>query len=188
MRFIVIDGMDGAGKDTHAELVRRYYEERGDTVLVRSHPTDDNRYGRRAKRALLGRGKRNHVKASLYYAGDVIRSIRRYYGSVDTFIVVRYLLGVAYLPFPLALVLYRLFATVLPTSRYMFFLDVPPEVSLARVSIRPEREMFETLEGLQAARETALRLVEGWHIVDTDRSIEETHAEIVGILRRLDSR
>lgn len=186
MRFIVIDGMDGAGKDTHAELVRRYYEAKGDTVIVRSHPADDTKCGRRAKRALLGRGKQNHLKASLYYAGDVIRSIRRYYGRADTFIVVRYLLGVTYLPLPLATVLYEVFATFLPTSRYMFFLDVPPEVSLARVSIRPEREMFENLERLRETREKALRLVEGWHVVDTDRSIDETHAEIVGILRRLD--
>ena len=186
MRFIVIDGMDGAGKDTHADLVRAYYERQGDSVLVRSHPTDDNVYGRRAKQALLGSGKRNHVKASLYYALDVIRSIRRYYGSVDTFIVVRYLLGVAYLPFPLAKVLYTVFATFLPTSRYMFFLDAPPEVSLERISTRREQEMFETLEGLQEVREKALRLVPGWYIVDTDRPIEETHAEIVEILQRLD--
>jgi len=186
MRFIVVDGMDGAGKDTHAELIRRYYAAKGEMVLVRSHPTDDNPYGRRAKRALLGRGKLNHVKASLYYALDVVRSIRRFYGRADTFIVVRYLLGVAYLPFPVARVLYKVFATFLPTSSYMFFLDVPPAVSLERVSLRQEQEMFETLEGLREAREKALRLVEGWHIVDTDRPIDEVHGEIAGILRRLD--
>ncbi|MFO8133394.1 MAG: hypothetical protein R6U10_05640, partial [Thermoplasmatota archaeon] len=59
MRFIVVDGMDGAGKDTHARLIRRHYEAKGESVLVRSHPTGDNVYGRRAKRALLGRGKLN---------------------------------------------------------------------------------------------------------------------------------
>ena len=186
MRFIVIDGMDGAGKDTHAELVREYYKAKGDSVLVRSHPTDDNVYGRRAKQALLGSGKRDHVKASLYYARDVIRSIRRYYGTVDTFIMVRYLLGVAYLPFPLAKMLYTVFATFLPISDYMFFLDAPPEVSLERVSMRREQEMFETLEGLQEVREKALRLVPGWYIIDTDRPIEETHTEIVDILQQLD--
>ncbi len=188
MRFIVIDGLDGAGKDTHAELIRQYYGEQGDAVLVRSHPTDDNRYGRRAKRALLGRGKRNHLKASYYYGRDVIRSIRRFYGRADTLIMVRYLLGVAYLPLPLARVLYKLFATFLPTSRYMFFLDVPPEVSLARVSTRPEQEMFETLEGLQETREKALRLVRGWHVVDTDRPVGDVHADMVGVLRRLDGK
>jgi len=186
MRFIVIDGLDGAGKDTHAELIQRYYEEQGETVLVRSHPADDNPYGRRAKRALLGHGKRAHGTASLFYALDVVRSIRRFYGRADTLIMVRYLLGVAYLPLPLARVLYRVFAAFLPTSRYMFFLDVPPEVSLARVSVRPELEMFETLEGLRETREKALRLVEGWHVVDTDRPIGDVHADMVGVLRRLD--
>lgn len=40
MRFIVIDKMDGAGKDTHedthAQLIQCYYEAKGDTVPVRS--------------------------------------------------------------------------------------------------------------------------------------------------------
>ncbi|HDS58877.1 MAG TPA: thymidylate kinase [Thermoplasmatales archaeon] len=186
MRFIVVDGLDGAGKDTHAQLIKERYAARGETVLVRSHPTDDNRYGRRAKRALLGRGKRNHLKASVYYALDVIRSIRRYYGTADTFIVVRYLLGVAYLPLPLARVLYKLFQAFLPTSPYMFFLDVEPVESLRRLQKRQEQEMFETLEGLQTVREKALHLVEGWHIVHTNRPIEDAHAAIDAILDRLD--
>jgi dTMP kinase len=187
-RFIVVDGLDGAGKDTHAHLIKEHYEAMGERVLVRSHPHDDNKYGRRAKNALLGHGKKNHVKASLYYALDVIRSIRIYYNTVDTFIVVRYLLGVAYLPLPLAKILYKLFETFLPTSPYMFFLDVDPKESLRRLQNREEHEMFETLGGLQTVRKKALHLAKDWLIVHTNRPIEDTHAAIENLLNQLDER
>jgi len=190
VRFIVVDGLDGAGKDTHARLIRERYVTKGENVIIRSHPESDNPYGRRAKQALLGRGKINHLKASVYYALDVIHSLRKYYRARDTgtFIVVRYLVGVAYLPLPLAKILYKFFATFLPTSPYMFFLDVKPEESLKRIEEREEREMFETLEELQKVRKKALELVRGWHIIDTNRPVEETHAAIQTILDELDGK
>lgn len=186
MRFIVIDGLDGSGKDTHADLIKNRYLTLGETVILRSHPENDNKYGRKAKQALLGRGKINHVKASVYYALDVIRSIRLYYKKADNFIVVRYLIGVAYLPFPLAKILYKFFATFLPVSEYMIFLDLEPEESLRRISARNEQEMFENLLELSKVRAKALALAREWYIVDTNRPIEETHAIIDGFLDRLD--
>ena len=186
MRFIVVDGLDGAGKDTQAKKIMERYEAVGEKVIMRSHPESDNKYGRKAKEALLGKGKKNHLKASVYYALDVIRSIRKYYGKSDTFIVVRYLVGVAYLPFPVAKILYKFFETFLPTSCYMFFLDVEPENSLKRIQGRKEKEMFESMEELRKVREKALKLVKGWHIIDTNRSIEETYEEIEAILDELD--
>lgn len=186
MRFIIVDGLDGAGKDTHANMIKNRYSARGDIVILRSHPENDNKYGRKAKQALLGRGKMNHIKASMYYALDVIRSIRLYYRKADTVIVVRYLIGVAYLPFPLAKILYKFFATFLPVSEYMIFLDVEPEESLRRISSRSEQEMFENLEELIKIRTKALILANKWHIIHTNRPVEETHAAIDELLDRLD--
>lgn len=57
MRFIVVDGLDGAGKDTHANLIKKRYEDMGEYVILRSHPESDNPYGRRAKKALLKGGR-----------------------------------------------------------------------------------------------------------------------------------
>nr|WP_279383587.1 hypothetical protein [Methanobacterium formicicum] len=72
----------------------------GESVILREHPSTDNSYGKKAKDALLGRGKVNKIKASLYYALDVIRSVRKYQGKADNIIMVRYLMGVAYLLTP----------------------------------------------------------------------------------------
>jgi len=187
MRFIVVDGMDGAGKDTHAWMIKKRYEERGETVIIRSHPAMDTRYGRRAKKALLGKGKINHIRAAIYYALDVIHSIKKYYGKADNLIVVRYLVGVAYLPYPLAKILYKFFTLFLPTSPYMFFLDVKPEEALRRINGRREREMFENVEELRKVRKKALKLVKNWHIIDTHRSIEDVQRRIDDILDRLDA-
>ncbi|NMC58636.1 MAG: thymidylate kinase [Candidatus Methanofastidiosa archaeon] len=187
MRFIIIDGLDGAGKDTHANLIQQRYLDKGNTVILRSHPEDDNSFGIKAKKSLLGKGKLNYIKASFYYALDVIRSVRLYQGKGDTLILVRYLMGVAYLPLPLAKLFYKFFSTLLPTSEYMFFLDVEPEESLKRLSKRNETEMFENLDDLVKVREKALKLAKNWNIINTCQPINEVQKQIEIILDNLDN-
>jgi dTMP kinase len=187
MRFIIIDGLDGAGKDTHANLIQQRYLDKGNTVILRSHPEDDNSFGIKAKKSLLGKGKLNYIKASFYYALDVIRSVRLYQGKGDTLILVRYLMGVAYLPLPLAKLFYKFFSTLLPTSEYMFFLDVEPEESLKRLSKRNETEMFENLDDLVKVREKALKLAKNWNIINTCHPINEGQKQIEIILDNLDN-
>jgi dTMP kinase len=188
MRLIIVDGLDGVGKDTHAQLIKERYEKRGERVIVRSHPESDNFYGRTAKKALLGQGKINRLKASVFYALDVMSSLRRYYRnpSSDTLIMVRYLMGTAYLPRRLTRFGYRFFEKLVPTSPYMFFLDATPEELIERIKKRDETEMFETLESFLKVRRKALDLAQGWYIINTKGSVEETFAEIEKILDELD--
>lgn len=185
-RFIIIDGLDGSGKDTQAALIKQKYLDKGESVILRSHPSNDNSYGIKAKNALLGKGKFNKFKASIYYALDVIRSVRLYYKKADTVIFVRYLIGVAYLPFPLAKLLYEIFYIILPTSRYMFFLDVNPEEALKRLQLRDDNEMFENIHDLIKVRKKALELVQEWYIIDTGDSIQNIQREIDYTLEIID--
>ena len=178
MRFIVIDGLDGVGKDTHAQMIKKKYLDAGESVILRSHPEDDNYYGIKAKKALLGKGKINKITASLFYACDVIRSVHLYHGRADNVIFVRYLFGVAYLPFPLAKLLYNFFSIVLPTSNYMFFLDLEPDEALKRLSNRDEKEMFENLADLHEVREKVCKLSKGWKVINTSKSAEDVQKEI----------
>ncbi len=185
MKLIVIDGLDASGKDTQAEITKSKREQLGERVLVRSHPAEDNLFGRIAKKALLGSGKANRIKASMFYAFDVLRSLRRYCRSkdYDTLIIVRYLMGTAYLPLPLARAAYKFFETVLPTSDAMFFLDVSPEVALKRLKGRSAREAFETGEELEKVRRKTLVLArEGWHVLNADQPQEKIAAEMEKIL------
>jgi len=188
MRFIIIDGLDGSGKDTHANLVLEKYRSDGEKVILRTHPSNDNKYGLKAKNALLKHGKINHILASVYYAFDVIRSVRIYHRKAETVIMVRYLMGVAYLPFPVARLLYTFFSKVLPTSDYMFFLDVEPDELLKRLLKRNEHEMFENLNDLIKVRGKALELAKDWHIINTGNSIEQAQIDINKVLDCLDNR
>ena len=136
-RFIAVDGVDGSGKDTQAKLIKEKYEKEG-TVVVRSHPTSDNFFGRTSKSCLQKEGKLNFIIATLCYGADAIRSVIKYYNKADTVILVRYTLAVSYLPPIVGLPLYKLVCFALPVSDYMFYLDISPEESLRRVKSRGE--------------------------------------------------
>ena len=190
MRLIVVDGLDGVGKDTHAHLIMKRYEALGERLVVRSHPESDNFFGLQTKAALRGNGKVDKVRASIFYAFDVLRSLRRFYrkGEYDTVIFVRYLVGTAYLPFGLAGIAYRVFEKFVPVSEYMFFLDAEPDVLLRRIKRRKIKEIFEIEDSLVRVRKKALALVSDWNIIDTSSSVEETYSKIEGILDRLDKK
>jgi len=188
MRLIIVDGLDGVGKDTHAGLIKKRYESMDENVVVRSHPESDTFFGIKTKKALLGKGKINKLKASMFYMFDVLRSIKKYccMKDIDTLIMVRYLVGTAYLPGRLARIGYRFFYGFVPTSEYMFFLDAPPEKLLKRFENRDEQEIFETFDELVKIRKKALMLVKNWHIIDSSGSVEHTFSQIENMLDKLD--
>ena len=188
MRLIIIDGLDGVGKDTHAYIVKRRYEKKGEKVLIRSHPATDNYFGKKAKIALVGIGKFNKIKASIFYMLDVLRSIRKYYRKkeYDTLIMVRYLMGTAYLPKKLVKLGYNFFYHFVPTSKYMFYLDASPEEILKRVKKRNVKEIFETQDSFIKVRKKSENLVKNWIIIDTSGSIEYTASLIEKKLDLLD--
>ncbi len=188
MRLVIIDGLDGVGKDTHGDLIAQYYKDNGEKVILRSHPAVDNYFGRKAKEALVHPGKASKIKASIFYMLDVLRSIRKYYrpDGKETLIMVRYLMGTAYLPRKLVRFGYRFFEHFVPTSAYMFFLDAPSEEILKRIKERAEHEIFETYDALEKVRKKAMLLLDKWYIVDTSGSVDDTFAAICLILNELD--
>ncbi len=90
-------------------------------------------------------------------------------------------MGTAYLPSPLHKIAYYFFDLTVPTSDFMFFLDVEPHEAFRRIQLARERqEMFENLGELEQIRRQALYLaVAGnWKIIDANRSITEVESEI----------
>lgn len=171
MRFIVIDGLDGSGKDTQAYRVRDYLSKNGCEVTLRIHPASDNIFGRLAKNALTKAGKLERIVATLFYGFDVIRSIALYCRGNRTVIFVRYTMACAYLPKPIIRPAYWIVKTMLPSSGEMFFLDVSPEEALRRVHSRGgDLEMFETLPHMEKVRERAMMIVDDWKVIDGNPS------------------
>ncbi|WP_409199348.1 thymidylate kinase [Methanobrevibacter sp. DSM 116169] len=186
MKFIVIDGLDGAGKDTQAQLIYEDYKNKGYNVVLRSHPSIDTNYGRKSKEALLKTGKINHLKATVFYGLDVISSVKKYFkkDDIDILIFSRYTLAVVYLPNIINLIIYKIVSIALPVSNYMFFLDVSPDESLKRLSTRDEaEEMFENKKALVKARNKSLNVIYNWNIIDANRDPLTINEEIKKLIK-----
>lgn len=181
-KFIVIDGLDGSGKDTQVRLLAEMYEKQGRSVTVRSHPCCDNRFGRKSKEALLKTGKVNHIKATIYFGLDAIRSVVKYThnSDVDVLIFSRYILAVMYLPDVINTIVYKIVVFVLPTSDCMFFLDVSPEESLRRMGARgDETEMFENIDSLRENRLRSQKFTYNWKVIPGDDAVEVISEKII---------
>lgn len=181
-KFIVIDGLDGSGKDTQVNLIAEAYEKKGRKVTVRSHPCSDNKFGRKSKQALLKTGKINHIKATVYFGLDAIRSVHMFYynSDVDVLVFSRYILAVMYLPNVVNTIVYKIVAFVLPTSDCMFFLDITPEESLRRIGSRHEEtEMFENIDSLRKNRERSRKFTYNWNVVSADDAPDVISEKIV---------
>jgi dTMP kinase len=184
LRFIVVDGLDGCGKDTHAERIRIYLEAKGEHVTVISHPSR-RLFGRLSKRALEGSGPVARSFATLFFTADVLVSVSRLKRqSEGTVIFVRYLLGTAYLPERLAPTGYKLFRKVLPFPDIALFIDIDPQVAKRRISLRGHRhEMFETEEKLLSVRRVAKSLVaDEWVTIDNSEDGENPFIETERVL------
>jgi len=190
MRLIIVDGLDGVGKDTHANLIKKRYEKKGEKVIIRSHPESDNYFGKKTKKALLSLGKLNQIKASIYYLFDVLRSIKIFYNkkNCETLIMVRYLMGTAYLPDCLVDIGYNFFYNFVPTSEYKFFLDASPELLVKRLEKRDKKEIFETKKALKKVRKKSIKLAKDWIIIDTSKPINEVAIVINKKLDTLDKK
>jgi len=180
--FIVIDGLDGSGKSTQAELLCEHLESLGKSYVMRAHPSEDNYLGRKGRAYLLKEGSYARIMASTFYMLDVIRSVVKHRWSGKDYVVfVRYLMGTAYLPSPLHRVAYFFFKLTMPDGDHMFFIDVTPEVAHKRIQEnRTEIEMFESLEKLQKVRGKVLELAQRkeWTIIDGDQALEEIQTEL----------
>jgi dTMP kinase len=185
VRFIVIDGLDGSGKDTQAFRLKDHLAGKGERVVLRVHPSPDNAFGRLSKKALTKGGKVQRIAATLFYGLDVVRSVLLYGRGDATVIFVRYTMACAYLPRPLIRPVYVIVNAVLPKSGEMFFLDVTPEEALRRVRQRGEvQEMFETLPHLEKARGRAMLIAGNWQVVDGNPAPDVVFRNILGALSK----
>lgn len=197
MKFIVIDGIDGSGKDTQSHFIYEKYrkssnkqnllQKENQTVFLRSHPELDNYFGKKAHYALLKNGKINKIIAGIFYIFDVIRSLILYYPKSDILIFSRYLLGIVYLPKSLVKPVYWVLSFILPTSEYMFFLDIPPKEAMKRISERNngstvDLQVFENEKSLKKCREKAFLIANDWEKINACEEKYKIREKIENIL------
>ena len=118
---------------------------------------------------------------------DVLYSILQYsWRDYDYIIFVRYLLGTAYLPSPMAKVAYHFFVIIVPKPEKLFFIDIKPEVAYERIIKRTDEafEIFEKPESLQKIRERGLELaiIGKWFIIDGGKPAKDVELIIRNFL------
>lgn len=151
-----------------------------------SHPSG-SRFGRISKSSLQSSGKVARLWATLFYIADILVSVRGLRKQEGTVIFVRYLMGAAYLPKPLAPYGYRLFRNLLPFPDVALFIDIDPKVAIRRIEERDHtREMFETEEKLTEVRAVAKSLLSGeWIVIDNSINGEEPFKKVETILHEM---
>lgn len=186
MRWIAVDGIDGAGKTTCARWIKEYYEGRGRDVELFRHPS--NRWvGRLTRRCLRGSGRIMRLLASAFFFLDLVISLCRMREGTeeyDVVIFVRYLMTAAYLPHPLSVPGYKLFTRVMPLPDRLILVDVNPKMALQRILDRDhEEEMFETEPMLNEVRNRMLGLMDrSWYVIDNNGSMTESERRLAKLL------
>jgi dTMP kinase len=190
MRWIVVDGIDGSGKSTYAGFIQRYYQDRGENVMVHIHPSS-GWPGRISRKALESRGMTMQAVAAGFFIADIIRSLavlKKEARHYDTVIFVRYVLAAAYLPDRLTRSGYRFISKLLPLPERLILIDVDPAIANERISNRDQKkEMFEDPANLRRAWERLLSLASGeWRIIDNNRTIDEGRESLFSLLKSWD--
>lgn len=189
-KFIVFEGIDGAGKSTQIGLLAAHLRAKGRTVFTTAEPTD-NDTGRMLRAALSGDPPRTpaqmaalfvldrvghscEIEAMLAGGADVIcdryyYSSLAYQGSVCDYEWVRHM---------------NCDCPDIIHPDLCVFLDLSPTAALARIQKRGEAaEIYEKEDTLTRVRETFLRvfdtLPDRVAVIDASGSADEVNAAVV---------
>ncbi len=177
MTWYVVDGMDGCGKSTCADMLKEKLESEGHKVRIFSHPDTSCLFGKLEYGYLLKDGKLCKILATIFFILDAVDSLfkmRLSSRKYDDFIFVRYLMSVAYLPDGSYRKAYKVIKKLFPMPDDFILIDVDAETSMKRIESRGEElETFENMEDLTRTREKMLSLSEGWLVVDNTLPLEE---------------
>ncbi len=198
-RFIVFEGLDGAGTTTQSRLLSQYLEQNNRRTYLTCEPTDSP-IGKLIREILSGKKHATPRALALLYAADrdnhlygedsgVTSILQRYdYAISDRY----FFSSVAYqsVDTPLSQVLS--FNQYFPYPEYIIYIDTPVSACMERITKRDRtRDIFEHEEFQTAVRRNYERsfnnLPEGVHFfrIDGTRSIDAIHQEICERLNHL---
>ena len=199
-RFIVFEGIDGAGKSTQIALLREKLQAAGRRVYCTAEPTESVSGGL-LRDALGGVSKRTTCElAAMFVLDRIFHNVNPVHGiekmladGIDVICDRYYYSSLAYQGSATDFKWVRDMNLNCPEIRkpdLCIFLDLTPEQSMARIEGgRVTKEIFETKEKLTQVRDQFYRVFEELksrdriEIVDASRSIEQIHEEIVGLLQ-----
>ncbi|RLG56918.1 MAG: dTMP kinase [Candidatus Hydrothermarchaeota archaeon] len=183
--FITIEGIDGAGKTTHAKLLASWLEAKGYSVFLTKEPTE-SKVGKLIREILSNASNYNAIVTALLFAADRaghVEIIKKELEKGKIVISERYLhSSLAYQGASgLSIEWIREINKFAIPPDIIIYLDISPEMGIKRISSRNLREIFEKKEFLTKVRETYLSMFKNEKnvvIVDATKEIEKIQEEI----------
>ena len=196
--FIVFEGIDGAGTSTQ---IKKIVESNPEKYVATAEPTT-NEIGKFLRRMLAGEFKVDEKTSSYLFAADRCEHIYGEKGVINmlkqgkTVVSDRYFFSsLAYQSVSCGKELPRLVNSPFPLPEYLFYFDINPEISLARVTSRGEKtEIYEQIDmqkktaalyeevisEYEADKSSGMKVIR----VDATKSIDEVAAFIADCLKK----
>ena len=200
-RFIVFEGIDGAGKTTQIDLLTKYLRENGRRVMRTAEPTESVSGGL-LRDALGGIAKRSACEmAALFVLDRIFHNVNPINGiekmlsdGVDVICDRYYYSSLAYQGSETDPEWVRAMNLNCPEIRrpdLCIFLDLTPEQSMERIGKgRVTLEVYENVERLTRVRQQFFDVFDSLGenericVVNAARSVEEIHREIVELVTK----
>ena len=198
-KFIVFDGIDGAGKTTQLDMLARRMTDDGESVYITAEPTGGD-IGRLLRSALSGADKRSECEMAVMFVLDRIAHNAEIEEKINDGICVLcdryYHSTLAYQGKTTDYAWVRSMNIDCPEIRKpdaCIYLDLTPEQSLKRISRgRSSVEIYENLEKLTEVRDSFHSVIEDLRqtgekifVLNADCSREELAEEIYAIIKQL---
>ncbi len=176
MSFIVVDGIDGCGKSSHARSLVSYLRRKGREVLFLKEPTGESPAGKRLAEALKSNNRpspdeelrlfigdrrwdvENRILPALKEGKDIVMD--RYYYSTIAYQGAR----------GMDIEEIRRMNDFAPVPDLAIILDIDPEIAGERINRRGKGDYFEDLDYLRKVREIFLSMRDMPEVVMIDSS------------------
>lgn len=189
-KFIVFEGIDGSGKSTQIELLKKRLEDAGVPVYLTREPTDGP-YGSMLHTIMTGRLEACPETIAAMYVADRMDHIKNSYNGMlkkleegytvisDRYYLSSYAYQGAHMPMEYVIMANSVCAEALRPDLHLF-LDLEPEVSFARISKnRTDFEIYEKLDNLKNTRDKyyeafdRVKESENIAVISADQTVEE---------------
>jgi len=189
-KFIVFEGIDGAGLTTQAELLEKYLRSKKYEVVLTKEPTN-NLIGGIIRAALKKEWSTSNRTLQLLFSADRAHHLEKeIIPALENGKIVisdRYFIStIAYGMIELEKDWLKALNSKFLLPDIIFMIDVPVEVSIERIKAsRFGFELFEEKKKLEKIRNNFLELSKEYKncfVINGNRSIEEVHKEIVKIV------
>ncbi|GAB4235418.1 MAG: dTMP kinase [Stanieria sp.] len=199
--FIVLEGIDGSGTSTQAELLKKYFQNQGDKAVISPEPsagpignlirdtlkkriffTSDRRLFDEQMAYLFAADRHDHLYNEidgvfkLIEQGFYVISTRYYFSSL-----------VYNSQTPEQFEFVSRLNYKFPNPDLVIYIDLPIEVSLGRLQERSLQEIYETENKLTQVRTSYKKIFADYQdkllVIDGTKSIEAIHQEIIEFIK-----